>query len=202
MKKLIDIAEIGKELDVPVVASYGPNREGPFYNQVWSKQYALRLMERVQPDAAGDAYVLTGHVDPWVSAAVIHRLHAPEVYFKVPAGETLLVPMARGACKYDGIITAECVGDDVFVTADFDKLEDIVGGPANVDLEQLAVPEIPAGKNVFFHGIGKFPFQMRTIVTIMDGCASLSCASGPAEAYSCAIPGGSMAEVGDTRART
>lgn len=34
MKKLIDIAEIGKELDVPVVASYGPNREGPFYNQV------------------------------------------------------------------------------------------------------------------------------------------------------------------------
>lgn len=201
LKKLIDIAEIGKELDVPVLAFYGPNREGPFYNQVWSKQFALQLLEKIEPTCPGETYTLTGHVDPWVSVAVIHKLGADEVYFRVPAGETLLTPMARGKCRYNGIITVECDGDDVFVTADFDKLEGIVGGPAAVDLDQLAVPEIPEGKNVYFHGIGKFPFQMRTAVTLMKGCKSFSCASGNAEVYSCAIPGGEMHEVGDTRKR-
>lgn len=199
MEKLIDVTVIGKELDVPVIAAYGPNREGPFYNQVWSKPYAQQLLESVHPNEAGDTYILTGHVDPWVFMAIIYKLQGGDIYFRVPSGDTKLEPMQRGECKYKGVFSTKTEEDDVFVTADFDKLESIVGGPAMVNLEELAVPEIPAGKNVYFHGIGKYPFQMRTAYTLMNGCKSLSCASGTAEAYTCSIPGGDVSEVGDIR---
>ena len=199
MQKVIDVAAIGKNLDVPVVASYGPNHEGPFYNQVWSKEYVLQMLERIEPDKNGDTYVLTGHVDPWIFVALIKKLEAKEIVFRVPAGDERLFPMTRGIFPYEGVCHIREDGDDVFVTVDFDKLERTVGGPMNIDMDALALPEIPQGKNVYFHGIGKFPFQMRIAVTLMEGCKSLSCASGAAEVYCCSIPGGPMKEIGDTR---
>ncbi len=198
MEKVLDLAAMGKALGVPEIASYGPNGQGPIYSQVWSKDYVLRLLAQIEPDTNGNTYILTGHVDPWISAAVLHRLAASDVYFRVPAGDTKLTPMHRGPCPYEGIITAEICGDDVFVKADFDKLEGLVGGPLQVDLDALAIPDFPADKNVYFHGIGKFPFQMRAVFTLMPNCRSLSCASGNAEVYQCAIPSGTMQEVGDS----
>lgn len=199
MEKVIDLAAIGKELDVPVIACYGPNHEGPFYNQVWNQKYALELLEQFEPDKDGNTYILTGHVDPWIFAALIRKLAAKDVIFRVPVGDSALTAMKRGEFPYDGICTVREDGEDVFVTVDFDKLERIVGGPMNVDMDALALPEIPQGKNVYFHGIGKYPFQMRVVVTLMEGCKSFSCASGAAEVYSCAVPGGSMEKVGDSR---
>ena len=197
MEKLIDLAAMGKELGVPEVASYAPNGMGPFYNQVWSKDYVLRMLDMIEPEQGDVKYILTGHVDPWISMAVWKKLGSDNVWFRVPAGDTKLTVMQRGQCRYPDVVECRTEGERAYVTFDFDKLEKIVGGPQKVDMDELALPELPEGMDVYFHGIGKFPFQMRCAYTLAQTCRSLSCASGGAGAYSCAIPGGGLKEVGD-----
>ena len=197
MEKVIDIAALGEEIGVPKVASYAPNGMGPFYNQVWSGEYARRVLDMIEPEAGDVKYILTGHVDPWISMAVWDKLKSDNVWFRVPAGDTKLVPMKRGECAYADVVTIATEGNSAYVTFDFDALEKIVGGPQKVDMDALALPEIPDGMDVYFHGIGKFPFQVRCAYTLAQKCRSLSCASGPAEVYCCAIPGGDLKQVGD-----
>ena len=198
---LIDLAELGREAGVPELERIAPNGIHVTF-QSWNGTYVQKIithLQKIQPEKL----ILTGHVDPWVTMSVILSLNASELYSRVPTGDMRLEPLPRGMYDTD-IITMHQTDGDVFLTFDGNALEKKSGSPEKVRMDQVVLPDVGPGKNIYLVADGKFPHQLAVAYSLSRECkrfymgtsSSPSCNTG---VYYCCK--GINESIGDTIAR-
>ena len=199
---LVNIEDLGREVGVPVQKVFSPDGKHEMMLQAWSKPYLAKALEKAD-GWKGQKIILTGHVDPWVTMAILDRIAPADVRYRVPMGDTELYPLAHGAPnpELDTVFAVQEDGDNVYINFNSDK-EGAEGHTFQIeDISRIVVPDIPAGKNIFFHGLGMYPVQIVVLNELAKTCGSLSTACHADPVYTCAISRNGSLEPGDTTIR-
>lgn len=135
--------------------------------------------------------------------AILDRIAPTDVRYRVPMGDTELYPLAHGVpnTDLDAVFLVKEDGDNVYISFNSDK-EGATGHTFRMeDIPKIIVPDIPAGKNIFFHGLGMYPVQIVVLNELAKTCGSLSTACHSDPVYTCAISRNGSMEPGDTTPR-
>ena len=199
---LVNIEDIGREIGVPTHIMTSPDGKHQMEIQSWSKPYLQKALRKADV-YQGQKIILTGHVDPWVTMAVLDRISPEDILYRVPMGDTKLYALAHGEANpdLDVVFTVKEDGNKVFINFNSDK----PGAQGHTfDMSRIAeviVPDIPAGKHLFVHGLGMYPVQIVVLNELQKSCVSLSTAAHDDQVYTCAICRDGSMEPGDTTPR-
>lgn len=200
---LVNIEDLGREINVPVQKVFSPDGKHEMMLQAWSKPYLHEALEKVAP-LEGQKVIITGHVDPWVTIALLDRIAPEDVRYRVPMGDTELYSLAHGEPnpELDTVFVIREEGDNVFISFNSDREGSAEHTFKMEDIHRIVVPEIPAGKNIFFHGLGMYPVQIVVLNELKKNCGSLSTACHADPVYTCAVCRNGTLKPGDTTPRT
>lgn len=219
-QEMISINTLGEILKVGSKTFSAPDGK-QITQPVWNKENyleGLKLLEQYQDPDCG--YTVTNSPAPWLTVAYAYELGKRSRYashYQYPAPPTPqlagwdvdLSPLAVGEQENNYHVVCEVIedGENVYLNlnsddpnADMSKF----AGPHTFnpdDLPKVLIPELPKGKNIFFHAKGMFCVMVRVAMSYADDCKSLSIAAHDDD-YTCAISNGAELQVGDETKRT
>jgi hypothetical protein len=213
-KQIIDLDEMGKQLDVPMVPYKLPDgRELSHPN--WGKAHFNKAMEmlesyRKEPDTV---LLVTKSHSPWLTMAIINGMKpmvAKYLYPNLDGEELEMVTLKRGTPENNYDVAFEIVeeGEKLFINMNSDRPDMKYDSPDAVphtfemkNLPKVMIPEIPSGKDVFIHAKGMFCVMVCVALNYITESKSVSIACHLTDYY-CGYSSDPAREVGDVEVRT
>lgn len=165
-----------------------------------------------QPD---NDYFLTDVPAPWILIALVKALEPCRVrylYMREDGVEVDISRLARGNRpkeeNFDVVFEVIERGDDLFINMNSDHpVADIKanGGPHTFDIANLpkvVIPEIPAGKHIYFHAKGRYCVMDVIALNFLENAKSLSIACHDEDYFCAYTTDPSFLKVGDVTKRT
>ena len=209
-KVVISVEELGKKFGVSeeeVVLPTGEKR----MQQTWQIKDVQRAVSELQYcfNSPKNTYLLTEISEPWITLALMEALkplHVKYLYPRSNGTELEMYELKRGKqnSNYDVVFEVVEAGDKVFINLNSDSPDALKIGHHTFNLDNLskvAIPEIPAGKHVFIHGIGMYSVMVCIAKNYLKDAKSLSIAAHESD-YICAVSYTDDLKVGDVTKRT
>ena len=209
-KQVIDLDEMGKQLDVPMAPLKLPDGREVSHAS-WGKadfNKATELLEsyRKEPDTV---LLVTNSPAPWITMGIINGMKPMVVNYLYPRpdGEELeMVPLKRGTPEnnYDVAFEIFEEGEKLFINMTSDRPDVMDVGHHTFDtknLPKVMIPEIPSGKDVFIHAKGMFCVMVCVALNYITESKSVSIACHDTDYY-CGYSSDPAREIGDVAVRT
>jgi hypothetical protein len=209
-KQVIDLDEIGKQLNVPTAPFKLPDgRE--VSHPIWGKKDFNKAIELLEPyrKEPGTVLLVTNSPAPWITMGIINGMKPMIVNYLYPRPDGVeleMVPLKRGTPEnnYDVVFEIIGEGEQLFINMTSDRPDAMDIGRHTFEtknLPKVMIPEIPSGKDVFIHAKGMFCVMVCVALSYIAESKSVSIACHDTNYY-CGYTSDPAREVGDETVRT
>lgn len=173
-------------------------------DHVWTQAALQRAVAEVQESAQGaDIVELRGHLANWALSAMAWAALPAKSYFEIGPGgmyhlTSLPFPVTEEAPTCGMFFEVKEEGDRVYVRAMTDNPDADAHGFDLTKFDQIVMPPIPAGKDVFLSGETVNPVAVSMALTYADTARSVFQRFHQEPAYHCSITHTPDFAVGDT----
>lgn len=210
---IFDLFELTEQFGGSYIEEMGPH--GMHRKYLWTGAVFINAVSYLKtvcsdPDVE---YVISNSPEPWVTVGLVSALSPVKLLYLAPGPNATPVEMcslSRGVEGENYGVTYQVFeeGDRIFINMSSDDKKKIAENPTGprhtfdvANLPRIAIPDLPAGKNIFIHAKGMFTVMCTVACNYLDCAESISIAAHEDD-YVCAFSKKPFFVPGDVTRRT